>query len=289
MNSIETLRSRYALAQSRFLTLNDIPVHYTDEGEGPVIVLVHGSFLDLTSWDSWLQELQGYRIVRYDRLRWGLTGHGEGEAIGYEDEEALLAALVDHLGLERFALAGTSSGGMVVASYAAHHPQRVDRLILINFPLGHGRIQNAGGDSTAAAPEPSGPGGYMRGLLERNFVDVSLVTDELVARLAEMSDREDPTGAVAASYAHASRLTEAERAATLGQISAPTLVMWSGENRTLPVANGEAAFKAVGAEDKQFVVIERAGHMLPLEQGELSSSVARRFLDGARVPASVGQ
>lgn len=293
MNTLTTLRQRYTRPASQFVSLNDIPVHYVDEGGSeeedlPVIVLVHGSFLDLTSYDPWIEAFKGYRVVRYDRLRWGLTGQGDGPTISYDDEEALLAALVDHLGLQRFVLAGSSSGGMTVAAYAAHNPERVEQLVLINFPLGHGRINNAS-KPKEKEPEPKSMAEMMQRLLTANFADPSLVTEEMVVRFGDLMDREDPTGSIRSSYAQAALFTEEERAKLLGEIVTPTLVMWSALNRTLPVENGRAAYKAVGAADKQFVIIEDAGHMLPLEKGALSGTVAKRFVDGEKLPESVGE
>ena len=288
LNTLTTLRQRYAGPDSKFVTLDGVPVHYTDEGEGPVIVLVHGSFLDLTSYEPWVKAFDGYRVIRYDRLRWGLTGQGSGPKIDYADEEALLSSLVDHLGLDRFALAGSSSGGMTAAAYAAHNPEKVERLVLINFPLGHGRINNAG-ERKEPEPKPETTTAMMHRLLLANFADPSLVTEPIVARFADLMDREDPTGSIRSSYAQAALLSEEERAKLLGRIAMPTLVMWSEFNRTLPVENGRAAYDAVGAADKQFVVIEDAGHMLPLEKGDLSGRVARRFIAGEKLPASIGE
>lgn len=292
MNTLEMLRERYTTDRSRFAVLGGVPVHYTDEGarepDAPVIVLVHGSFLDLASYEPWLAAFPEYRVVRYDRLRWGLTGQGDGPTITYDDEEALLAGLVDHLGLKRFVLAGSSSGGMTVAAYAAHNPQRVSRLVLINFPLGHGRIKNAS-EPKKPAPAPLPPMEAMRSLLNANFADPSLVTEAMVQRYGDLMNREDPTGSIRSSYAQAALFGEAERAKLLGQIATPTLVMWSRHNRTLAVEHGVAAFEAVGAEDKQFTVIEGAGHMLPLEKGALSGRVARRFVDGETLPPAVAE
>lgn len=296
VNTLEALRARYSTDHSRFAVLDGVPVHYTDEGardgngiaDAPVLVLVHGSFLDLTSYEPWLAAFPDYRVVRYDRLRWGLTGQGDGPKIDYDDEEALLAGLVNHLGLGRFVLAGSSSGGMTAAAYAAHRPGRVSRLVLINFPLGHGRINNAS-EPKKPAPVPPSPQEAMRALLLANFADPSLITEEMVARFSDLMDREDPTDSIKSSYAQAALFGEAERAKLLGELTMPTLVMWSRHNRTLPVEHGVAAFEAVGSADRQFTVIEGAGHMLPLEKGALSGRAARRFADGERLPASIAE
>jgi len=48
-----TVRARYALADSRFVQIDGESVHFVDQGRGPAIVLVHGSFGSLRMWNDW--------------------------------------------------------------------------------------------------------------------------------------------------------------------------------------------------------------------------------------------
>ena len=288
--SLDELRRRHAVQQSRFGTFGGIPGHYTDEGggegEGEILLLLHSSFLDCTSWASWIAAFAPQRrVICLDRLRFGLTGHATDHPLDYADEHAFVCAFVEALGLERFTIAGSSSGGLVAARYAAEHPERTERAILINFPLGHDRIRN-GADQPL--PPPDQPEAMMRALLERNLVDSSVATPALVTRLADFARRDDPGGTAAAAWQQAASLTETARKEMLARITAPTLVIWSAENRTLPVENGHAAFAAIGAAEKHFLLIERAGHMFPLERGAEVAEAVRAFLDGKPVPASAG-
>jgi len=66
-----------------------------------------------------------------------------------------------------------------------------------------------------------------------------------------------------------------------------TLVVWSAENRTLPIENGKAAFAAIGAAEKHFLLIENAGHMFPLERGTETAGAVRPFLSGEAVAETV--
>lgn len=279
--TLEQLRERHTLPNSRFAEFGGVPVHYIDEGEGPKtpVVLLHGSFLDLTSYDSWAAELgRDRRVLRLDRLRFGLTGHANEGPIDYADEGALLEAFVDGLGLDRFVLAGTSSGGMVAARYAAMHPQRVERLILMNFPIGHSRIK-----PTAPIAEPSEPidqRQMIRDVVRANLIDPSVASDQLLERLADYAQREDPKGAGAGAWNQAKTFTEEARRELLAKIEAPTLVVWSEFNRTLPLENGQIALDAVGAPQKHLLVVADAAHMHPLEKGAESARQVRVFLDG---------
>ena len=67
--------ARHADAASKFVDLDGVRVHYKDEGQGPAILLVHGTFGDLADWDGWVQVLKPrYRVVRLDLPAFGLTG-----------------------------------------------------------------------------------------------------------------------------------------------------------------------------------------------------------------------
>lgn len=281
--TLAQLRARYTLPDSRFVTLGGLPIHYVDHGRGPVVILLHGSFLDLTSWRDWIADLsRDHRVIAVDRLRYGLTGLYPGEPVDYEHEQRMIDALVAYLHLHRFALVGTSSGAIVAAQYADRHPDQVPRLILMNFPLGHRFIHNSSG-----APRVNlGPVEETRALLANNLVDQSVITPALVERLTALDDRADPTGDIAQAFARAAAFTEPERAAMFARLRMPVLVMWSGENHTVDVDAGRAAFAAIGSPDKSFVIVPRAGHMMPLEKGRESVLIARRFLDQRRQPAA---
>ena len=285
--SLETLRARYTLPTSRFVTLGGLPVHYTDQGRGPVIVLLHSSYLDLTAWDAWVAEFaRDHRVIRLDRLRYGLTGVYTGEPVDYPQEQKMLDAVVAHLKLGRFTLVGTSSGGIVAAQYADRHPEKVERLILANFPLGAGRITSTRPVPAPGAPPPVRSAAERIGtILDKNVVDRRVLTPQVVRRLVDLDNREDPDGKIRGAFVVGASYAEGDRAAMLQRLKMPTLVLWSAENRTVAVADGEAAFRAIGATDKAWVVIPDAGHMLPLEKGADSAAVARKFLEGARVGA----
>ena len=69
------LKRKYANADSRYLDIDGMPVHYRDQGQGPVLLLLHGTGASLHTWDGWIQPLENdFRIVRLDLPGFGLTG-----------------------------------------------------------------------------------------------------------------------------------------------------------------------------------------------------------------------
>jgi len=100
---------------------------------GPAVVLVHSLAGRIAHWQPQLERLRrDRRAIALD-----LRGHGGSEvpADGDYAIEAMaedIGAVVDRLGLERFALVGHSMGGGVALAYAGMHPERVERLLLLD-------------------------------------------------------------------------------------------------------------------------------------------------------------
>ncbi|KNB50594.1 alpha/beta fold hydrolase [Streptomyces caatingaensis] len=96
-------------------------------GDGPPLVLLHPGIADSGVWDRVVPELAPHhRVIRYDA-----RGYGRSPAptAAYSQAEDL-AAVLDHFGLDRAALAGTSMGGATAVSLALDAPDRVTALAL---------------------------------------------------------------------------------------------------------------------------------------------------------------
>ena len=82
--SAEDVERRHARDDSLFVTIDGVRLHYVDEGSGDTIVLLHGSYLDLTVWDEWADVLSSrMRVLRLDRSPFGLSGLDPSVNYGY--------------------------------------------------------------------------------------------------------------------------------------------------------------------------------------------------------------
>lgn len=288
--SEQTLRDRYQLSNSKFVDVDGINYHYLDEGQGEVVLLMHGSFLNLRDWDEWARALvdAGYRVVRFDRPASGLTAGYTAKGAGYAREIALLDGFIKSLNLEKLTLVGTSSAGVVALSYAADHPEVVDRLILMNFPLGHSRIGSPASMERARKVRSLlgryQPEYYTRQLLRTNLVDHSRITPDLVERMTDFANRKGLQENAVAGFKKGAQLTEEQRRQSLARLTMPTLVVWSDQNRMVTVEDGREAFNLIPAVRKSFAILPNAAHMVPLEQGETSVQIAIDFLRGTAAP-----
>lgn len=115
-----------------YLTANGVRLYYEDTGSGAeTIVFSHGLLWSSRMFQSQIRYFQDrYRVIAYDH-----RGQGRSEVTkgGYDMDtltrDAL--ALMDALNLERCHFAGLSMGGFVALRLAAHHPERLQSLILL--------------------------------------------------------------------------------------------------------------------------------------------------------------
>ncbi|MGW6876840.1 alpha/beta fold hydrolase [Streptomyces xanthophaeus] len=96
---------------------------------GPAVVLLHSSVCDRRMWEPQWRPLAeaGFRVVRAD---FRTCGQSPAARAPYSDEGDV-RALLDHLGVERAALVGSSYGGRVALQVAALHPERVSSMVLL--------------------------------------------------------------------------------------------------------------------------------------------------------------
>jgi pimeloyl-ACP methyl ester carboxylesterase len=152
---LERLMQDYTDATSGFLEVDGMQLHYRDEGEGPAVLLIHGTFASLHTWDGWTHAMRdSFRVVRLDLPGFGLTGPNPDNDYGTESTLYVLEALRAHLEIEHWSLAGNSLGARYALDYARYFPERTDRLILLNAAIG--RLPEVAGNEDMESAEMSG-------------------------------------------------------------------------------------------------------------------------------------
>jgi len=117
--------------------INGTTLYYEEAGAGEPLVLVHGAWVDHTTWDAVVPRLsESFRVVTYD-----LRGHGAStldppDAGTVHEDVADLVALVERLELGPVNVAGISSGACIALRFASEHPARVRRVLPHEPPCG---------------------------------------------------------------------------------------------------------------------------------------------------------
>lgn len=268
------LEETYRLPQSQFAEVAGARVHYVDEGRGPVIVLIHASYMSLRSWDSIAPALAAdHRVIRLDRIGLGLTGRDPLGRYDRDRDFEIIDGLLAKLGVDTFTLVGTSSGGGVAFHYAAAHPDRVTKLVLIN----------SGGLPRTAATDPNRARGtaigrwiraryqskgWWKEQLTAQFA-TGTPSDELVQQVYDMNRRE---GQREIARATLGSFKTGDPEPVLGTITAPTLVMWGLKNITLSHLEADVFQYWLVSAPTAKIKIPDAGHYAYLER---SDEVAR--------------
>jgi pimeloyl-ACP methyl ester carboxylesterase len=258
----------------RFETVEGVRLRYVRGGSGPAVLLLHGFASSIFTWRDVMPAL----ARQHDVVAVDFPGFGGSEIrpdLAPSDYPRLVVGLMDRLSIPRASLVGNSMGGGVAVVIAARHPDRVDRLALIdsagyNFSDGDRPwILRAAGSKPVARIIEALP--VRRALvtlgLRQVFHDDRLVTAERIEEYVAPLLR---PGAVAAAQSLLARRDDMGVPALAGGIRAPTLVIWGQEDEWIPVQHADRFLAAIPGSRK--VVIEGCGH---LPQEERPAEVAR--------------
>jgi pimeloyl-ACP methyl ester carboxylesterase len=115
----------------QMLDVNGTRVHAYVEGEGPVVILIHGASGNLRDFTfDLVGRLSGrYRVIAFDRPAHGLTDPLPGRAASPQQQAVLLAAAAAQLGVRRAVIVGHSYGGAVAMAWALERPGRVAAVV----------------------------------------------------------------------------------------------------------------------------------------------------------------
>lgn len=267
----------------RTVQLGPASVNYHDVGDGPPVLLVHGSGPGVTAWANWrlvIPELaQQYRVIAPDMTGFGYTSVPEVrfDLDLWVDQ---LVGLLDTLGLERAHLVGNSFGGAVALHLAARRPSRVAGLVLMG-PVGTGFPITPGLEAVWGY-EPSLPA--MGHLVREVFVaDPSAITDDLVELRYRASIRPGVQERFAALFpAPRQRWVDALALPdeTLRGLRHRVLVVHGADDRVIPP---EASRRLVGLlPDARLELIADCGHWVQIEHTEGFLALVRAFLAEGR-------
>jgi len=271
------LEEIYAAPPSRFVEVAGLRLHLRDTGprDAPAIVLLHGFGSSLHTWDAWAALLEAdHRVIRFDLPGFGLTG---ADPTGdYTDTRsiAVLAALLDQLDLPRAALIGNSMGGRIAWAFAAAHPDRVAKLVLVS-PDGfagpgveYGRAQSV--PALMRVLPYTLPMPMLRSNLAIAFADPTRLTEEAVQRSYAMMVA---PGVRPAILARMEQMVLPDPVPLLRRVTMPTLLLWGDKDGMIPVANAQDYLAALPAAT--LVVLPGVGH-LPQEEAPQDSFVPLR-------------
>ena len=286
------LSARWAPPPSQFVAIGGMRVHLRDEGprDDPTpVLLLHGTSASLHTWEGWVTPLvaSGRRVISLDLPGFGLTGpfpDGDHRIRAYAP---FLIGLLDHLGVSRVVVAGTSFGGQVAIELALAAPARVERLVLVDA-LAYPRSAESVPIGFVVASLP-GVNRLMDYVLPRDLVedsvrsvygDPSRVTPALVDRYFDMSLRAGNRAALRNRFGD---LPGEDYGLRVKSLRLPVLVLWGGRDQLIPPATAQRFLRDIPGS--RLVMFPDLGHVPQEEDPAQSVAPVLAFLAEPSRPA----
>ncbi|MCY1278252.1 2-hydroxy-6-oxononadienedioate/2-hydroxy-6-oxononatrienedioate hydrolase [compost metagenome] len=280
----ESASSRFVRVEEDGVELN---IHYNDCDPGSAsetVVMLHGSGPGASGWANFSRNIEplvaaGYRVILMDCPGWSRSDPIVCSGSRSELNARILNGLVDALDLDRVHILGNSMGGHSAVAFALDHPRRVGKLVL----MGGGT-----GGASPFVPMPTEGIKLLNGLYREPTIDnlkkmmnvfvfdPSDLTEELFqARLDNMLNRRDHLENFVASLAANPRQFP-DFGPRLGEIAAPTLVIWGRNDRFVPLDVGLRLVAAI--PNSELHVFNNCGHWAQWEHADRFNRLVLDFL-----------
>jgi len=281
LGEIQELRLRLAGVESYQVVIDGHRIHYYVRGpvDGEPVVLVHGLGGRSEDFGNLAPHLEraGYRVYTPDLLGFGQSEEPHNATYSIEDQSQLVVEFFDAVGLKRVDLAGWSMGGWIVQKVAVDHPERVNRLILMDSaglrmpPEWDTRLFTpttpAELDKLDAmlTPHPPAMPRFMAKDILRISANYAWVTKRALASMMTAKDVMDDD---------------------LPSLKMPVLILWGDLDRITPLREGWAIHSLI--PHSRLVVASGCGHSAPESCTDQFGPEFIRFLRNSR-PQPVGE
>lgn len=273
---------------SRFAETKNGKIHYHEAGEGPVLLLIHGSGPGVSGWANFGANLDFF-APNFRCLIIDLPGYGQSDAVEGNPVIECVAGcvnLLDALDIAKAHVIGNSLGGIVGGFLAAHHAARVDKFVTIGglgmnlfspFPCeGLNLLSEFVEDPTREK---------IISWLRSMVFDQSIVTEELIETRFKTALEPMTLATSRVMYAKATMQGMAaafrgqdavQRVAHLGSITAPTLITWGRDDRVTPVDMMLIPMRVI--PNAEVHIFPNCGHWAMIERKAEFESLVLAFL-----------
>jgi len=243
------------------------PLAYRLDGSGEPLLVLNGGMMSYTSWDALVPPLAArFQVIRCD-LRGQLRSPG-APPVDLPGHASDLIALLDHIGIDRCHVLGTSFGGLVGLSLAALHPARVRSLVAVAVG-DHATPKLARGvrqlSQACRLAMDGGSAAHLAELMAAMFYAPSHLAanrDALAARAVQLSQL--PRGWWEGLAGLLDTLEGFDLRPILPEVSCPTLVVAAGKDLVFPRDRARALADAIPGA--RFVLVADSGHVLVHER-----------------------
>ncbi|MBI3230347.1 MAG: alpha/beta hydrolase [Burkholderiales bacterium] len=258
------------------LSFGQIAYLHNAQTAGEAVVLLHGATADKSSWARFAKFLgKRYRLLVPD-----LPGHGASVvdmALDYSihaQAERLLEWFAQ-LGLQRLHLIGNSMGGTLALHLAAHHPQKVASLVLIDTAGIESRPSWLRQHATATGQNPminvNSVADY-RAMMRIGMAKLPYIPGFLLAALTRVFIQRKAINQKIVQDIE----RDLDQKSTLSQIQAPSLIIWGALDKVQHVADADFLQQQLANSSK--LILENIGHVPMVEAPKQVAEACSAFL-----------
>lgn len=254
-----------------------VKTNYLEAGDGPPVVLVHGSGPGVTAYANWRLTIPALatrlHVYAPDMAGFGFSDKPGGYGMDLWTRQLL--GFLDALDLGRVSLVGNSFGGGLALAMATKHPDRVDRLVLmgamgVSFPITEGLDRVWGYEGSIES---------MRNIMDVFAFNRDLINEEL-AQVRYRASIEPGVQEAYSSMFPAPRQRWVESMATpedqLRPITNETLIVHGRDDQVIPLDNSYRLLQLIGPS--QLHVFGRCGHWSQIEWSDDFNRILGDFL-----------
>ncbi len=273
---------------SKSIELSHGKVHYHEAGEGPCLLLIHGSGPGVTGWANFQGNIarfsESFRCIVIDLPGYGGSDPIEGEPIASCVSVSL--QLLEKLAIEKTHIIGNSLGGIVGSHIAANFPDKVSSFVTIGG-VGLNIFSAFPGEGlnllTAFVEDPCRE--RVKQWLQSMVYDQSLVTDELIDARFKQATEPKTMASTRALYSRESinRIADMRRGAMatksiehLSAIQTPTLITWGRDDRVSPLDIALIPMRLI--PNCEMHIFPNCGHWAMIERKDEFESLVSGFL-----------
>lgn len=275
------IKQRYTLPSSHFISWRGAEIHYTEEGSGPTLLLIHGFGGHHRNFNKITAAMKDkYRIIRVD-----LPGFGLSDCPAVDMKRPQYGAMykdfmqffVDTaMGIDSMYVVGNSMGGMIAWNMAAQAPQKIKKLVLLNS-AGYDLEKTANGlfiikykgfrkmfdkGMPLFVSESNAAKVYAKPeLMDPNEVLINNAIGNREGNLAHMlnmaGDRDFPDTAL------------------IAQVKCPTLIIWGEQDKIINVEHAQRFKRDI--PNSKLVIYDPCGHVPMIERMEDTKRDIEKF------------
>lgn len=266
-----------------FVEIKGINYHYTEyPGPGLPILLLHGFASSTYTWEKVAPLLQkkGYHVWALDMKGFGWSDKPRESIYAPRQLMEEVNEWMDAVGLEKVVFVGNSLGGAIAWNMALEHPDKVNKLVLIDaagfmhempFP-----VRLAGLPGAATIAELFFGRWTIRNILEEVYYNPSRITEIQVDAYYDRMRTENALYAVTALGQSLDEIAAEEYSRRIPEVQLKTLIIWGREDSWIPVEDAWKFEKAL--PNATLKIIPGCGHIPQEERPEETAQLILEFL-----------